>query len=48
LRSIATSGSCSFDVTLAKGRTTDAKRAFYRRPWKVLADGAEVPAETWR
>ena len=32
-------------ITLAKGRTTDAKRAFYRRLWKLLADGAEVPAE---
>ena len=32
-------------ITLAKGRTTDAKLAFYRRLWKLLADGAEVPAE---
>jgi phenylpyruvate tautomerase PptA (4-oxalocrotonate tautomerase family) len=32
-------------ITLAKGRTTDAKRAFYRRLSELLADGAEVPAE---
>ncbi|MGZ6565119.1 MAG: tautomerase family protein [Solirubrobacteraceae bacterium] len=32
-------------MTLAKGRTSDAKRAFYGRVWKLLADRVEVVAE---
>lgn len=32
-------------ITLAKGRTTDAKRAFYRGLSELLADGTELPAE---
>jgi 4-oxalocrotonate tautomerase len=45
LRSIANERFILVRITLAKGRTTDAKRAFYRRLSELLADGAEVPAE---
>lgn len=32
-------------ITLAKGRTTDAKRAFYRRLAELLAERVDVPEE---
>jgi 4-oxalocrotonate tautomerase len=32
-------------ITLAKGRTTDAKRAFYRRLAELLAERADLPGE---
>jgi len=32
-------------VTLAQGRTTEAKRAFYRRLSQLLTDRAQIPAE---
>jgi phenylpyruvate tautomerase PptA (4-oxalocrotonate tautomerase family) len=32
-------------VVLARGRTTDAKRTFYRRLSELLAERARVPAE---